>query len=108
MNPVSQCNAGVVQCCNSVKSVIALLLIWRESTLTWTTRQSNSPIANVLTGLLGLVLDLHSLLGLECSPITGIGAAGDACSQQTVCCNGNTYVRGLSPTLHASELNWPL
>ena len=58
--PVSQCNTGSLQCCNSVQSA------------------SSSGVPGLL-GLLGIVLqDLNVLVGLTCSPldILGLGNAG--------------------------------
>ena len=48
----------------------------------------------LLLGLLGIVLDgVDALLGLDCSPITIIGAGtGNACSSNVVCCQNNNVV----------------
>ncbi|TFK30118.1 fungal hydrophobin [Coprinopsis marcescibilis] len=76
---VDSCNAGTIQCCNRMES-------------------STNPLVNTISGLLGVVLNLGNgggLVGLHCSPIAGIGAAGTGCSQQTVCCSGNTYGPGI-------------
>jgi len=43
-------------------------------------------------GLLGIIAGpLNTVLGVNCSPITGIGASGTSCSSQTVCCTGNNF-----------------
>ena len=56
--------------------------------------QSNSNSANVLLGLLGIVLgDITGLIGLGCSPITVVGVgSGNACSANAVCCTNNNVV----------------
>lgn len=55
--------------------------------------QASSTAAGLLLGLLGIVLDdLNVLLGLNCSPITVIGASGSSCSSQVVCCADNAVV----------------
>ncbi|KAJ3862514.1 fungal hydrophobin [Lentinula novae-zelandiae] len=65
------CTTGPIQCCESTES-------------------ASSTAAGLLLGLLGIVLDdLNVLLGLNCSPITVIGASGSGCSAQTVCCEDN-------------------
>ncbi|KAF8887547.1 fungal hydrophobin-domain-containing protein [Infundibulicybe gibba] len=69
----SQCNTGSIQCCNSVQS-------------------SDSSLVGLLAGLLGVVLGgLTSQVGVNCSPITVIGASGNSCSAQPACCTGNTF-----------------
>ncbi|PIL27536.1 hypothetical protein GSI_10687 [Ganoderma sinense ZZ0214-1] len=66
------CSTGSQQCCNS-------------------TVAANSASANLILGLLGIVLgDLTGLIGLDCSPISVIGVGtGNACSAQAVCCTNN-------------------
>ncbi|KAF7800307.1 hypothetical protein EIP86_011556 [Pleurotus ostreatoroseus] len=70
---VSECNTGSISCCNSVV-------------------ESNSAEANLLLGLLGVVLgSVTGLLGLGCSPISVIGiGSGNACSANPVCCENNS------------------
>ncbi|KAI0635185.1 fungal hydrophobin-domain-containing protein [Trametes polyzona] len=70
--PAQSCSTGAIQCCNTVT-------------------ESNSASANVLLGLLGIVLgDLTGLIGLSCSPINVVGVgSGNACSAHTVCCQNN-------------------
>ncbi|TFK51392.1 fungal hydrophobin [Heliocybe sulcata] len=72
--PAGNCNTGPVQCCNSVQS-------------------ASDPVVSTLAGLLGIVLpDANAMVGLTCSPITVIGAAGGAsCSAHPVCCENNSY-----------------
>ncbi|KAF9440108.1 fungal hydrophobin [Macrolepiota fuliginosa MF-IS2] len=71
--PASQCNTGPVQCCNSVQA-------------------ANSPAASQLLGLLGVVVqDVTALVGITCTPITVIGAGGNSCSAQPVCCENNSF-----------------
>ncbi|PBK98610.1 hypothetical protein ARMGADRAFT_584951 [Armillaria gallica] len=46
----------------------------------------------MLLGLLGVVLsDVTALVGITCTPITIVGVGSTACSQQTVCCQNNTF-----------------
>ncbi|KAF9224193.1 hypothetical protein BS17DRAFT_817089 [Gyrodon lividus] len=47
----------------------------------------------MLLGLLGAVLpNVQGLVGLGCTPITVVGTgSGAVCTQQPVCCTGNTY-----------------
>ncbi|KAF8184676.1 hydrophobin-251 [Pholiota molesta] len=70
----NSCNTGPVQCCNSVVS-------------------SNHPSVTDLWALLGLnVSDLTGQVGMNCSPITAIGAgSGSSCTSQPVCCDNNNF-----------------
>ncbi|KAF9483032.1 fungal hydrophobin [Pholiota conissans] len=69
----NQCNTGSLQCCSSVQS-------------------ASSSLVAVLLGLLGVVAgDLTGQVGVTCSPITVVGASGTSCSEQPVCCTGNTF-----------------
>ncbi|KAF8871126.1 fungal hydrophobin-domain-containing protein [Infundibulicybe gibba] len=71
--PVSQCNTGDIQCCNSVQA-------------------AGSSAVSGLLGLLGIVVqDVTALVGVTCSPITAIGIAGNQCSAQPVCCTNNSF-----------------
>ncbi|KAF8155516.1 hydrophobin-251 [Crassisporium funariophilum] len=71
--PSSQCNVGTLSCCNSVQDA------------------SSSAVTSLL-GLLGVILDgLTGQVGVNCSPITVIGAGGNSCSAQPACCTGNTF-----------------
>ncbi|KAL1720117.1 hypothetical protein EV715DRAFT_250828 [Schizophyllum commune] len=36
-------------------------------------------------------LDLDSLVGVQCSPLSVIGVGGNSCSSQVACCSNNTY-----------------
>ncbi|ESK92236.1 hydrophobin [Moniliophthora roreri MCA 2997] len=68
-----QCNTGPIQCCNSVQS-------------------SSDPATSLLLGLLGVVLQgINVPIGLTCNPITVIGAGGNSCTAQTVCCENNNF-----------------
>ncbi|KIJ92755.1 hypothetical protein K443DRAFT_648166 [Laccaria amethystina LaAM-08-1] len=70
----NSCNTGSLQCCNQTFS-------------------STSGTAGLLGALLNLNLgQLTGQIGLSCTPISVIGAGGGAsCTQQPVCCSGNTY-----------------
>ncbi|KAF9002208.1 fungal hydrophobin-domain-containing protein [Cyathus striatus] len=80
-----QCNTGPVQCCNSLQS-------------------ADSKEVTTLAGLLGIVLTgVTGLVGVNCSPISGVGVGGTSCNAQPVCCNGNNFngviVVGCSPII---------
>ncbi|OCB87599.1 hydrophobin-domain-containing protein [Sanghuangporus baumii] len=70
----SSCSTGPVQCCNSVQS-------------------ASSEDASNMLGLLGVVLqDVNVPVGLNCIPISVIGAgSGGTCNAQTVCCENNQF-----------------
>ncbi|EIW55699.1 fungal hydrophobin [Trametes versicolor FP-101664 SS1] len=71
--PRSTCSTGEIKCCNSVQ-------------------QANSPSAAALLGLLGVVVQgVDVLVGLTCDPISVVGAGGNSCSANTVCCENNSY-----------------
>ena len=56
--PVTQCNTGPIQCCQSVQS-------------------SDDSIVGVILGLLDIVLDAVDIpIGITCSPITVVGVSG--------------------------------
>ncbi|KAF8873213.1 hydrophobin-263 [Gymnopilus junonius] len=72
-NDGDQCDTGSIQCCTSVT-------------------QSTSETANLLAGLLDIVLDaVDGLIGFGCSPITIVGASGTSCNQQPVCCTNDAF-----------------
>ncbi|PPQ71671.1 hypothetical protein CVT24_007824 [Panaeolus cyanescens] len=67
------CNTGDISCCNS-------------------TMQSSITSLATLSSLLGLSLpDIGGLIGLSCSPISVLGAGGNSCSAQPVCCSNNSF-----------------
>ncbi|KAK0223741.1 fungal hydrophobin-domain-containing protein [Armillaria fumosa] len=69
----SQCSTGSLQCCNSVQD-------------------STSGVVSALLGLLGIHLGGANVpIGLTCSPLSIIGIGGNSCSQQTVCCENNSF-----------------
>ncbi|KAF8976316.1 hydrophobin, partial [Cyathus striatus] len=46
----------------------------------------------VLAALLSLdISDITAQVGLNCSPLSVIGAGGNSCTQQPVCCTGNNF-----------------
>ncbi|KIM46729.1 hypothetical protein M413DRAFT_23093 [Hebeloma cylindrosporum] len=68
-----QCNTGPIQCCNQVDTA------------------QNLGLTSAL-GLLGVVLGpVDALIGVSCSPITPIGASGNSCTAQPVCCTNNNF-----------------
>ena len=71
--PLSQCNTGAIQCCDSVQSA------------------SSTGVSSLL-GLLGIVLEnLNIPVGLNCSPLSIIGIGGNSCTAAPVCCENNTF-----------------
>ncbi|PPR00782.1 hypothetical protein CVT24_000747 [Panaeolus cyanescens] len=66
------CNSGPVQCCNSVQQV-------------------GSYDATAIAALIGVAAqDITGQLGVQCNPITGIGAGtGANCASSPVCCEKN-------------------
>ncbi|KAL5514010.1 hypothetical protein ACEPAG_2771 [Sanghuangporus baumii] len=70
----SMCSTGPVQCCNSVQP-------------------ASSKEASNMLGLLGVVLQGANVpVGLNCIPISVIGAgSGGTCNAQTVCCENNQF-----------------
>ncbi|TDL27838.1 hydrophobin [Rickenella mellea] len=69
-----QCNTGPNQCCQQTGAA------------------NSQPIATLL-GLLGIVVqDVTAGVGINCTPITAIGAgSGATCTQQPVCCTDNQF-----------------
>ncbi|KAF9531083.1 hypothetical protein CPB83DRAFT_761920 [Crepidotus variabilis] len=78
------CNTGAIQCCNSVQT----------STL--------SQVTDILTHF-GLVVPVGVPIGLGCSPLTVIGAGGNSCSSQPVCCDHNDVNSAISIGCSPSE-----
>ncbi|KAF9054951.1 fungal hydrophobin [Hymenopellis radicata] len=70
--PAGDCTTGPIQCCAT------------------TTTASNASAAAIL-GLLGIILDPDTLVGLSCSPISVIGVGGGECSASPVCCTDNSH-----------------
>ncbi|KAF8154163.1 fungal hydrophobin-domain-containing protein [Crassisporium funariophilum] len=68
-----QCNTGPIQCCNKVGTAQAI------------------GYTHILAAAGIVIQPVDAILGVECSPITIIGAGGNSCSAQPVCCTGNTY-----------------
>ncbi|KAI9567773.1 fungal hydrophobin-domain-containing protein [Boletus coccyginus] len=73
---ISQCNTGYLSCCDSTYS-------------------SSSYFVSNLFGLLGLPAPPSSgssQVGISCSPTTiGGSGSGSSCTQQPVCCAGNSF-----------------
>ena len=56
--------------------------------------QHTDPLVGLLLDLLGIVLGpITALVGVNCSPISVIGAGGNSCSATPVCCAENGIVR---------------
>ncbi|KAF5351085.1 hypothetical protein D9756_008354 [Leucocoprinus leucothites] len=71
----SSCNAGPVQCCNTVQSA----------------KDSSGPL-QALLGLIGVNLaDTTANIGVTCTPLSVIGVSGNGCSAQSVCCENNSF-----------------
>ncbi|KAF8985268.1 fungal hydrophobin-domain-containing protein [Cyathus striatus] len=71
--PASQCTTGDLQCCQNSGS------------------STDSAISSALS-LLGIVVqDVNALIGVTCSPISVIGAGGNSCTAQPVCCTDNSF-----------------
>ncbi len=61
--------------------------------LTMNVAQASAPGLSTILGLLGIVVqDLTTDVGLDCSPITVIGAGEGSCSANAVCCQDNSHV----------------
>ncbi|KAF9484783.1 hydrophobin-315 [Pholiota conissans] len=72
-SPSNQCNTGSLECCDS-------------------TGKATDPAIATLLGSLGVVVqDVTALVGVTCSPITGVGVSGTSCSEQSVCCTDNSF-----------------
>ncbi|KAH9849340.1 fungal hydrophobin-domain-containing protein [Lenzites betulinus] len=71
-SPISNsCSAGDIQCCKTIES-------------------ASSDAGSALLGLLGVAVQGDDvLLGLNCTPITVIGAGGASCNENFVCCENN-------------------
>jgi hypothetical protein len=73
--PSNQCNTGTLQCCAS-------------------TSTASDPSTAALLGLLGVVVqDVTTLVGVTCSPITGVGVSGTSwfVSYLSPCVNFESY-----------------
>ncbi|KAH9857634.1 fungal hydrophobin [Lenzites betulinus] len=67
----SNCNTSPIQCCNSLES-------------------TDSAAGSALLGVLGIVAqDVTGDIGLQCSPISVVGAGSSSCSASPVCCENN-------------------
>ncbi|EIN05019.1 fungal hydrophobin, partial [Punctularia strigosozonata HHB-11173 SS5] len=72
------CDTGSVQCCNTLTN-------------------STDPSTSAILGLIGAVVSgVDVPIGLECNPITVIGAGANGCSASPVCCeNTNDGLVGI-------------
>ncbi|THU84055.1 fungal hydrophobin [Dendrothele bispora CBS 962.96] len=69
----SQCTTGPVQCCESIQ------------------KATNPGIVKILDSLGIVVEDPDILIGVTCTPISIVGAGGDSCSTNPVCCKDNSF-----------------
>ncbi|KAG2064743.1 hydrophobin [Suillus decipiens] len=69
-----ECNTGTISCCDS-------------------TYAYGDPSLTKITSGLGISLDpFEGFAGVDCSPMSVVGAgSGAVCTQEPVCCSGNTY-----------------
>ncbi|KAF8966794.1 hydrophobin [Flammula alnicola] len=74
----SSCNSGPVQCCGAL-------------------HEPNTAAATDALGLVNVVLSsVSGQVGVECNPITGIGAGtGANCASSPVCCEQNFFNQGV-------------
>lgn len=109
-NPAPSCSTGTLSCCNSVEKVQPLLFTPPTSELTDIFRLripssgssqaclelSSAPSMSLSevrqTPRQGACNRLIFSVIVTCSPITVIGVGGAACTEQTVCCTGNSFV----------------
>ncbi|KAI0650730.1 fungal hydrophobin-domain-containing protein [Trametes meyenii] len=69
----AHCNTGPVQCCDRVES-------------------ADSAAAAGLISALGIAIkDVTAKVGLDCSPISVVGAGANTCAGQPVCCENNSW-----------------
>ncbi|KZV64265.1 fungal hydrophobin [Peniophora sp. CONT] len=70
------CNSGAAQCCNQVQPASSM----------------NEAGLGGLLDLIPITLQgLNIPIGIDCTPINVLGIGGNSCSQQTVCCENNTF-----------------
>ncbi|KAF8448058.1 hypothetical protein L210DRAFT_2834811 [Boletus edulis BED1] len=93
----TSCNSGSEYCCNQkfdVRHLIALPSPWMTHKSIHS--QNPSTFKEGPLGLIDVLLGLGVNAGVQCSPITIIGALsnGAQCTQQTACCE-NVHQNGL-------------
>ncbi|KAF8154288.1 hypothetical protein B0H34DRAFT_809803 [Crassisporium funariophilum] len=72
------CNSGSLKCCKH------------------TYNPKTDPSVGSMLGLLGFVGPLlEGIVSADCTTVSVIGAAGQSCSMQTVCCSHDTFQSGL-------------
>ncbi|KAH9034013.1 hypothetical protein EDB83DRAFT_2525301 [Lactarius deliciosus] len=76
--PVSQCNPGPVQCCNTLTS-------------------TSNPVLTLLSGLLpvGTIINPALAVGLSCIPIV----SSVQCTSSPVCCTGVSQCQSFLPSV---------
>ncbi|KXN91884.1 Fruiting body protein SC3 [Leucoagaricus sp. SymC.cos] len=67
-----KCNVGELDCCQSLQ------------------KPSSKPQQEALSLISATLGDINALIGLNCNPITGIGASITGCSAQPACCSKNS------------------
>ena len=92
---INQCNTGAIQCCQTFLQVLSIYCLVADFTHFVLFVQYDSPGANLLAGLLGIILGpIDNLIGLDCSPISVVGVgSGSVCNSNPACCTNNNIVR---------------
>jgi len=93
----SQCDTDNLQCCQQTESVSFIPL---NAPQTANTRCQVDEFNSGMGGLLGLQIPANILgsVGLGCTPISVVGlGSGATCTQQPVCCSGDSFVRTQPP-----------
>ncbi|KAJ3987034.1 hydrophobin 2 [Lentinula detonsa] len=54
-------------------------------------RSSRPAAAQLVLSSAAILSNVNALVGLTCSPITGVGVSGSSCSAQAVCCDDNSH-----------------
>ncbi|CAL1699858.1 unnamed protein product [Somion occarium] len=71
--PASSCSTAPIQCCESTETA------------------GSAAGAELLDAVGVVVQDVNVLLGVTCSPISGVGVGGGSCSANPVCCSDNNF-----------------
>ncbi|KAG9225827.1 hypothetical protein CCMSSC00406_0008355 [Pleurotus cornucopiae] len=71
--PASSCSTGSLNCCNSSGDA------------------TDTSITTLLAGIGLPIGSVTGLVGVTCSPITGIGLGSSGCSSEALCCSNNSF-----------------